>query len=76
MDELPQPLAIWQTLFGWVLLAATALGAHVLRTRHFTQSAEAVPVLLLLACPPMRLCMHRGHGHRHCRGDEPPKPPS
>lgn len=42
---------------------AGASGAYFLLTRHFDHVLQALPYLLLLACPLMHLFMHRRHGH-------------
>ena len=76
---LPQRPLIWRSPLGLVLLAASAVGAYVLLTSHFDHVLQAVPYLILLACPLMHV-FHRGHcGHgparspeRPAAGDEPP----
>jgi hypothetical protein len=75
----PQRTPIWRSPFGVVLLAASAVGAYFLLTSHFDHVLQAVPYLILLACPLMHV-LHRGHhGHKHtgspqrpAPGDEPP----
>jgi hypothetical protein len=43
-------------------LALAAVGGYLLAT-HTGHVLEAVPYLVLLACPLLHLFMHRGHGH-------------
>lgn len=43
-------------------LALATLGAYLLAT-HTGHVLEAVPYLVLLACPLLHVFMHRGHGH-------------
>ncbi len=65
--------AIWQTPLGWVMLAAGAAGAYFLMTKHFDHVVQALPYLILLACPLMHVFMHRGHGHDgHHEGKKQP----
>lgn len=51
-------------LGAWTLCA---VGAYFLLTRHFDHVLQAVPYLLLLACPLMHLFGHRhgAHGPHH-----------
>lgn len=75
----PQRTAIWRSPMGLVLLAASAAGAYFLLTEHFTHVLQAIPYLVLLACPLMHVFMHRGHGRGHShhsehRDDKPPAP--
>ncbi|WP_416136262.1 DUF2933 domain-containing protein [Aquabacterium sp. A7-Y] len=44
---------------AWLL---GAIGAYFLLTRHFDHVLQALPYLLLLACPLMHVFGHR-HGH-------------
>jgi hypothetical protein len=44
---------------AWLL---GAVGAYFLLTRHFDHVLQAVPFLLLLACPLMHVFGHRRHG--------------
>ncbi len=64
----PRRPPIWRSPFGLVLLAAAAFGGYVLLTRHFDHLLQAVPFLILLACPLMHL-FHRGHHGRHGGGE-------
>jgi hypothetical protein len=46
------------------MLGAGAVGVYYLLTDHLTHVTQAIPYLLLLACP----LMHLLHGHGHGRG--------
>lgn len=37
---------------------------------HWQHFLNALPYLVLLACPLMHVFMHRGHGHSHYRDDQ------
>lgn len=52
------------------MLAAGAVGMYYLLTEHLTHISQAIPYLVLLACPLMHL--FHGHGHRGHRGHGPP----
>ncbi len=57
----------------WLVVGGVLLvGAVLAAVNHRVHLAQAVPYLLLLACPLMHLVMHRGHaGHgRRPNGDE------
>jgi hypothetical protein len=45
------------------MLVAAAVGAYYLLTEHFTHVTQAIPFLILLACPLMHV-----FGHRHAHG--------
>lgn len=64
----PRRPPIWRSPSGLVLLAAAAFGAYVLLIGHFDHLLQAVPFLILLACPLMHL-FHRGHHGRHGGGE-------
>lgn len=49
----------WLAIAAWLL---GAIGAYFLLTRHFDHVLQAVPFLLLLACPLMHVFGHRRHG--------------
>jgi len=61
-DDKPQALARWRSPAGIFMVLAGAVGAYYLLTEHLTHVAQAVPYLVLLACPLMHL-FHGGHGH-------------
>lgn len=73
-DKLSAPLrAWWSALIGsrWGLiltLALAALGIYLFMT-HTGHVLTALPYLLLMACPLMHLFMHKGHTHRHGKGE-------
>jgi hypothetical protein len=79
MDQQPAPESRWRSPVGIFMLVAGAVGIYYLLTEHLTHVTQAVPYLILLACPLMHLFGHRhgGHGHgshgqRPRSGDEPP----
>lgn len=45
------------------LCAMLLIAAFFVWTDHRTHALDALPYLLLLACPVIHLLMHRGHGH-------------
>jgi len=54
--------------YRWIAMAAWLLGAagvYFLLTGHFDHVLQAVPYLLLLACPLMHLFGHHRHGTHH-----------
>jgi hypothetical protein len=78
MDQQPAPESRWRSPVGIFMLVAGAVGIYYLLTEHLTHVTQAVPYLILLACPLMHLFGHRhgGHGHgshgeRPRSGDEP-----
>jgi Protein of unknown function (DUF2933) len=60
----------WRSPLGIFMLVAGAVGIYYLLTEHLTHVSQAVPYLILLACPLMHL--FHGHGHRGRQGHEPP----
>lgn len=54
----------WRSPAGIFMLAAGAVGVYYLLTEHLTHVTQAIPYLVLLACPLMHL-----FGHRHGHGD-------
>jgi hypothetical protein len=48
--------------YSVLLMAIGSLGAYFLLTRHYAHVLDALPFLLLLACPLMHVFMHQGHG--------------
>ncbi len=69
----PEPAApsCWRSPLGIFMLAAGAVGIYYLLTEHLTHVSQALPYLILLACPLMHL--FHGHGHRGHRGHGQPK---
>ena len=67
----------WRSPAGIFMLVAGAVGVYYLLTEHLTHVTQAIPYLILLACPLMHLFGHRhGHGdhgdsHQSARKDEP-----
>ena len=60
--------SIWPRLrspAGIFMLVAGAVGGYYLLTEHFTHVTQAIPYLILLACPLMHVF---GHGHGRGRG--------
>lgn len=51
------------------MLVAGAIGVYYLLTEHLTHVSQAIPYLILLACPLMHL--FHGHGHRGHQGHDP-----
>ena len=55
----------------WVFAAFALIAAYLLASEHQAHVIQALPYLLLLACPLLHLFMHGGHGshgghgHRH-----------
>jgi hypothetical protein len=57
--------SIWprlKTPAGIFMVVAAAVGGYYLLTEHFTHVTQAIPYLILLACPLMHVFGH-GHGH-------------
>ena len=46
----------------WVFAGFLAIAAYLLIAEHRAHLTQALPWLILLACPLMHLFMHRGHG--------------
>lgn len=66
----PSSPSRWRSPLGIFMLAAGAVGTYYLLTEHLTHISQAIPYLILLACPLMHL--FHGHGHRGHRGHGPP----
>ncbi len=62
MDHRAPSAPHWRSPLGLFMLAAGAVGLYYLLTEHLTHLGQALPYLVLLACPLMHL-LHR-HGHR------------
>lgn len=54
----------WRSPAGGALALVVAVGGFYLVTEHTAHLFGALPYLFLLACPPMHVFMHRGHGHK------------
>jgi hypothetical protein len=75
MNENQAPWSRWRSPLGIFMLVAGGVGVFYLLTEHFTHVTQAVPYLILLACPLMHLFGHRhgghgGHNHSEPRRDE------
>jgi hypothetical protein len=51
----------WRTAHSVGLFIIGSIGAYFLLTRHYVHVLDALPFLLLLACPLMHIFMHHGH---------------
>ncbi len=51
-------------------LALLIVGGYFLWSEHRAHLLEALPYLILLACPLMHVFMHHDHGNRKHHGDE------
>jgi hypothetical protein len=60
----------WRTPMGIFMLAAGALGLYYLLTEHLTHFSQALPYLVLLACPLMHLFGHHHGGAGHAAHQE------
>ena len=68
MDPLQSPREpVWRTPLGVFMVVAGLVGLYYLLTEHLTHLTQAIPYLLLLACPLMHLFGHR-HGGHHRQG--------
>lgn len=63
MNHNPAPGSRWRSPLGIFMLAAGAVGIYYLLTEHLTHVGQAIPYLLLLACPLMHLFGHHHGGH-------------
>ena len=52
----------WGSRYAIGLLVLGAIAAYFLLTEHRAHFFDALPLLLLLACPLMHVFMHGGHG--------------
>jgi hypothetical protein len=52
----------WFRLLVMTAWSAGVMGAYFLLTRHFDHFVQALPFVVLLACPLMHFFMHRHHG--------------
>ncbi|MBU0915546.1 DUF2933 domain-containing protein [Aquabacterium parvum] len=57
------PASRWRSPLGIFMLVAGALGTYYLLTEHLTHVTQAIPYLVLLACPLMHLFGHHHGGH-------------
>ncbi len=70
------PPSFWNSRFAIGLIVIGAIAAYYLWTEHEAHVVDALPYLLLLACPLMHVFMHHGHhghgghGGHDARGDD------
>jgi hypothetical protein len=71
MNQDPTPPSRWRSPLGIFMLVAGAVGVYYLLTEHLTHVGQAIPYLVLLACPLMHLFGHHHGGHgSHQQADE------
>ena len=63
MNHNPVPTSRWRSPLGIFMLLAGAFGVYYLFTEHRTHVGQAIPYLILLACPLMHLFGHHHEGH-------------
>lgn len=61
-DPSPPKPGFLSSRAGFVLIAFLAIGAFFLWVEHKAHVLDALPYVLLLACPLLHLFMHGGHG--------------
>jgi len=66
------PPSFWSTRYAPGLVILGGVAAYFVLTEHFAHFVQALPYVLLLACPLMHLFMHGGHGHHD--GAPPARP--
>jgi len=71
MDGQSTMPSIWRSPLGVFMLIAGAVGVYYLLTEHLAHVSQAVPYLILLACPLIHL--FHGHGHHGHHGRDPSK---
>lgn len=70
----------WHSRYAVGLMVMGAVAGYFLVMEHLAHVVDALPYVLLLACPLMHLFMHHGHGdhghrHDHKDQDDQPDPP-
>lgn len=60
----PARSPIWRTPAGIFMAVAGFVGLYYLLTEHLTHVTQAIPYLILLACPLMHVFGHHHGGHR------------
>jgi hypothetical protein len=65
----PARKPVWRTPVGVFMLVAGLVGLYYLLTEHLTHVTQAIPFLLLLACPLMHLFGHHRGGHHRRDND-------
>ena len=63
MNQDPISPSPWRSPLGIFMLLAGAVGVYYLVTEHLTHVRQAIPYLILLACPLMHLFGHHHGGH-------------
>lgn len=61
-DEQGSPPSFWGSRYSAGLLVMGVVAGYFLLTEHLAHVLQALPYLLLLACPLMHVFMHHGHG--------------
>lgn len=61
-SDAPGPKGFWGSRYSIGLVIFGAVAAYFLLSEHRAHAVQALPYLLLLACPLMHVFMHRGHG--------------
>ncbi|WP_342246280.1 DUF2933 domain-containing protein [Pseudomonas sp. OTU5201] len=83
-DDEGSPPSFWGSRYSVGLVVMGGVAGYFLLTEHLAHVLQALPYLLLLACPLMHVFMHHGHvGHQHqskraatakTEGDKPEDP--
>ena len=73
-DQAGRVTSRWHSPLGVFMVLAGAVGLYYLLTEHLSHVSQAVPYLVLLACPLMHL-FHGHGGHKHDKQSDmgPPK---
>lgn len=71
-DEQGSPPRFWGSRYSAGLLVMGAVAGYFLLTEHLAHVLQALPYLLLLACPLMHAFMHHGHGGHRQHGQGKP----
>jgi hypothetical protein len=76
-EEHQGPDGFWRSRYAAGLLLFGAVAGYFLVTEHLAHVVDALPYLLLAACPLMHLFMHHGRGgHGSGQPQEGPASPS
>lgn len=67
-DEQGSPPSFWGSRYSVGLVVMGGVAGYFLLTEHLAHVVQALPYLLLLACPLMHVFMHHGHGGHQHRG--------
>ena len=63
MNQNSTPPSRWRSPLGIFMLLAGAAGLYYLLTEHLSHVGQAIPYLILLACPLMHMFGHHHGGH-------------